>query len=257
MGLSLTDVYKRDSNGARPDLRRSVHLRRPRQACLSSRLMRRSAWDRRIPAHVHPERHQQRGDRRRGSGVRRGGPGSGHVEPGQSLGQQYLDQPVQHGAAVERGEGELGRRAAGAAALQRLFGRRDRRQLRRPGIPPARRCETLQNIIDKSLPAGFAADWTGQSYQEILAGNSATLLMVLSIVVVFLCLAALYESWSIPVAVLLVVPLGVLGMVAFCKCCRHAERHLFQDRTGHGDRPGRQERHPDRRVRGRRRRPAA
>jgi multidrug efflux pump len=75
----------------------------------------------------------------------------------------------------------------------------------------------LQNIIDKSLPAGFAADWTGQSYQEILAGNSATLLMALSIVVVFLCLAALYESWSIPVAVLLVVPLGVLGMVSLCK----------------------------------------
>lgn len=53
------------------------------------------------------------------------------------------------------------------------------------------------------------------SYQEILAGNSATLLMVLSIVVVFLCLAALYESWSIPVAVLLVVPLGALGAVLF------------------------------------------
>ncbi|MBV9911959.1 MAG: efflux RND transporter permease subunit, partial [Sinobacteraceae bacterium] len=59
--------------------------------------------------------------------------------------------------------------------------------------------------------------WTGQSYQELLAGNSATLLMVLSIFVVFLCLAALYESWSIPVSVLLVVPLGVLGMVAICK----------------------------------------
>src|SRR5690606_22339064 len=56
---------------------------------------------------------------------------------------------------------------------------------------------------------------SGMSYQEILAGNTATLLLVLSIVVVFLCLAALYESWSIPVAVLLVVPLGVLGAVLF------------------------------------------
>jgi multidrug efflux pump len=74
----------------------------------------------------------------------------------------------------------------------------------------------LQDIVDKSLPHGFAADWTGQSYQEILAGNSAMLLMALSIVVVFLCLAALYESWSIPVAVLLVVPLGLLGMATFC-----------------------------------------
>jgi multidrug efflux pump len=75
--------------------------------------------------------------------------------------------------------------------------------------------QILQNIVDK-LPAGYASDWTGQSYQEVLAGNSASVLMVLSIVVVFLCLAALYESWSVPVAVLLAVPLGLLGMAAFC-----------------------------------------
>jgi multidrug efflux pump len=85
------------------------------------------------------------------------------------------------------------------------------------GYSTGQAMQTLQNIINKSLPAGFAADWTGQSYQEILAGNSALLLLVLSIVVVFLCLAALYESWSIPAAVLLVVPLGVLGMVSLCK----------------------------------------
>jgi multidrug efflux pump len=85
------------------------------------------------------------------------------------------------------------------------------------GYSTGQAMQVLQNIINKSLPAGFASDWTGQSYQEILAGNSATLLMLLSIVVVFLCLAALYESWSIPVAVLLVVPLGVLGMLSLCK----------------------------------------
>jgi multidrug efflux pump len=85
------------------------------------------------------------------------------------------------------------------------------------GYSTGQAMQALQNIIDKSLPGGFASDWTGQSYQEILAGNSATKLLVLSIVVVFLCLAALYESWSIPAAVLLVVPLGVLGMVLLCK----------------------------------------
>jgi len=85
-----------------------------------------------------------------------------------------------------------------------------------PGYSTGEAMKTLQHIVDTALPSGFAADWTGQSYQEILAGNSATLLMILSIVVVFLCLAALYESWSIPVAVLLVVPLGMLGMLAFC-----------------------------------------
>jgi multidrug efflux pump len=75
--------------------------------------------------------------------------------------------------------------------------------------------QILKGIVGE-LPAGYAFDWTGQSYQEVLAGNSATMLMVLSITVVFLCLAALYESWSVPVAVLLAVPLGLLGMAAFC-----------------------------------------
>jgi multidrug efflux pump len=86
-----------------------------------------------------------------------------------------------------------------------------------PGYSTGQAMQILQKIVDKSLPAGFAADWTGQSYQELLAGSSAMVLMALSIVVVFLCLAALYESWSIPVAVLLAVPLGLLGMAAFCR----------------------------------------
>ncbi|MFP6562435.1 efflux RND transporter permease subunit [Paraburkholderia sp. B3] len=85
-----------------------------------------------------------------------------------------------------------------------------------PGYSTGQAMQVITRIIDKSLPPGFAADWTGQSYQEILAGNAATLLMILSVFVVFLCLAALYESWSIPVAVLLVVPLGLLGMLTFC-----------------------------------------
>ncbi|MDT7834296.1 efflux RND transporter permease subunit [Aquabacterium sp. OR-4] len=61
------------------------------------------------------------------------------------------------------------------------------------------------------LPAGFGFEWTGQSYEEKLSGSQATILLAFSMLAVFLCLAALYESWSIPVAVLLVVPLGVLG----------------------------------------------
>jgi multidrug efflux pump len=73
----------------------------------------------------------------------------------------------------------------------------------------------MEKIVTNDLPKGFGFDWTGQSYQEILSGNAATLLMVLSIVIVFLALAALYASWSIPVSVLLVVPLGLLGTVVF------------------------------------------
>ncbi len=63
------------------------------------------------------------------------------------------------------------------------------------------------------LPRGFGFDWTGQSLQEKLSGSQAPFLLLLSALVVFLCLAALYESWTIPIAVLLTVPLGVVGAV--------------------------------------------
>ncbi len=63
------------------------------------------------------------------------------------------------------------------------------------------------------LPAGFAFEWTGQSREEKLAGAQALLVYGFAILAVFLCLAALYESWSIPLAVILVVPLGVLGVL--------------------------------------------
>ena len=61
------------------------------------------------------------------------------------------------------------------------------------------------------LPSGFGFEWSGTSYEERLSGSQSILLFALSLVAVFLCLAALYESWSIPVAVLLVVPIGILG----------------------------------------------
>ena len=82
-----------------------------------------------------------------------------------------------------------------------------------PGHSSGEAMNAMQQIVEKDLPAGFGYDWAGQSHQEILSGSQTTMLMVLSIVVVFLCLAALYESWSVPVAVLLVVPVGVLGAV--------------------------------------------
>jgi len=67
--------------------------------------------------------------------------------------------------------------------------------------------------LARQLPRGFGFDWSGQSLQEIQSGSQAPFLMGLSILFVFLCLAALYESWSIPLSVMLVVPLGMLGSV--------------------------------------------
>ena len=84
-----------------------------------------------------------------------------------------------------------------------------------PGHSSGEAMSAMQEIVEDDLPDGFGYDWTGQSFQEILSGSQAPALMALSILVVFLCLAALYESWSVPVSVLLVVPLGVLGAVLF------------------------------------------
>ena len=64
------------------------------------------------------------------------------------------------------------------------------------------------------LPAGYAFEWTGQSLQEIESGSQAPMLIGLSILVVFLCLAGLYGSWSIPLSVMLIVPMGAIGSVA-------------------------------------------
>jgi multidrug efflux pump len=63
------------------------------------------------------------------------------------------------------------------------------------------------------LPTGFAFEWTGQSREEAQSGSTMGILMAFSMLAIFLALAALYESWSIPVSVLLVVPLGILGAI--------------------------------------------
>ena len=66
----------------------------------------------------------------------------------------------------------------------------------------------------QKLPAGIGIEWTGISYEERLAGSQTTMLYAVSLLIVFLCLAALYESWTIPFAVMLIVPLGIVGTVA-------------------------------------------
>lgn len=73
---------------------------------------------------------------------------------------------------------------------------------------------TAMEKLAGELPSGFDYAWTGLSYQEKMAGSQAPMLYAISLVIVFLCLAALYESWSIPFAVLLVVPTGVIGAMA-------------------------------------------
>ncbi|STE15005.1 multidrug efflux system protein [Escherichia coli] len=79
-----------------------------------------------------------------------------------------------------------------------------------PGRSTGEAMAMMESLAEK-LPTGIGHDWTGMSYQERLSGNQAPALYAISLIVVFLCLAALYESWSIPFSVMLVVPLGVVG----------------------------------------------
>jgi multidrug efflux pump len=81
-----------------------------------------------------------------------------------------------------------------------------------PGVSSGAAIAEMERLAAQ-LPPGFAYEWTGLSREEKLSGSTALILFAFSLLSVFLCLAALYESWSIPLAVILVVPLGVLGVI--------------------------------------------
>lgn len=81
-----------------------------------------------------------------------------------------------------------------------------------PGYTSGEAMIEMENLM-KQLPSGFGVDWTGLSYQERQAAGQSTILMGLAVLVVFMLLAALYESWAIPLSVMLAVPLGMLGSV--------------------------------------------
>ncbi|AMN47386.1 multidrug transporter [Steroidobacter denitrificans] len=95
----------------------------------------------------------------------------------------------------------------------------------RPGVASGDAMAEIERLV-ADLPAGFGIEWTAVSYQERRSGAQAPLLYTLSLLVVFLCLAALYESWTVPSAVLLVAPLGILGAV-LANTLRGMERDVY------------------------------
>src|SRR5690606_28515905 len=95
----------------------------------------------------------------------------------------------------------------------------------RPGVSSGDAMDEVERLV-AGLPAGIGMEWTGLSYQERDAGAQTPLLYGLSLLIVFLCLAALYESWTVPTAVLLVAPLGILGTV-LANTFRGMERDVY------------------------------
>jgi len=83
----------------------------------------------------------------------------------------------------------------------------------KPGLSSGQAMEEMERLAAQ-LPPGIGYSWSGQSLEERISGNQAPMLYAVSLVIVFLCLAALYESWSVPFAVILVVPLGIVGALA-------------------------------------------
>ena len=96
-----------------------------------------------------------------------------------------------------------------------------------PGVSSGQAMAAVEEILQQ-MPPGYSIEWNGVSYQERVAGGNAGPLYAVSLLVVFLALAALYESWSIPVAVILVVPLGVLGALGLTALCGKENDVYFQ-----------------------------
>ena len=94
-----------------------------------------------------------------------------------------------------------------------------------PGVSSGEAMAEIERLVAE-LPEGFALEWSGLSYQERRAGAQTPMLYALSLLIVFLCLAALYESWTIPTAVMLVAPLGILGIV-LAATLRGLERDVY------------------------------
>jgi multidrug efflux pump len=90
--------------------------------------------------------------------------------------------------------------------------------------------EALQEVAElaKSLHSGIGIEWTGLSYEERQAGSQAPLLYAISVVAVFLALAALYESWAIPLAIILIVPFGIFGALLSTWLSSQANDVYFQ-----------------------------
>jgi multidrug efflux pump len=114
------------------------------------------------------------------------------------------------GAAVVASSPALDQRAGRAAALQRRLGMEITGQPA-PGVSSGG--DGRDRAPGRHLPEGFSHAWSDMAYQEQLSGNQAPMLYAISLLFVFLCLAALYESWAVPFAVMLAVPVGVFGAV--------------------------------------------
>ena len=119
-----------------------------------------------------------------------------------------------------------------------------------PGFSSGQAEALMQKLADEHLPKGIALEWTELTYQKILAGNTGLWVYPLSILLVFLVLAAQYESFRLPFAIILIVPMALFSAMLGLWLTQRRQQHLHADRPDRAHRPRGEERDPDRRVRG-------
>ena len=120
-----------------------------------------------------------------------------------------------------------------------------------PGYSTGQAQDAVEKIAAETLPKGIAFEWTDLTYQEIIAGNSSLLVFPLALLLVFLVLAAQYESLTLPLAIIMIVPMGLLAAMLGVWLTKRRQQRLHPDRPDRAGGAVGQERHPDRRVRAR------
>ena len=118
-----------------------------------------------------------------------------------------------------------------------------------PGFSQGQAIELMEKLAAETLPQGFSFEWTTLAYQQLRAGSTAVFAFLLAVVFVFLVLAAQYESLTLPLAVILIVPMCLIASITGVLLRGHGQQHPDPGRLHRADRPRRQECHPDRRVR--------
>ena len=118
-----------------------------------------------------------------------------------------------------------------------------------PGVSSGEAQLALTKLLDERLPRGITYEWTELAYQEKLAGNTMLLIFPLCVLLVYVVLAAQYESWSLPLSVILIVPMTILSAIAGVLADRRRQQRLHPDQLPRAGRTRVQERDPDRRVR--------
>ncbi len=118
-----------------------------------------------------------------------------------------------------------------------------------PGIATGQAMQEMAALAKVELPAGVTYEWTDLSYQEAKVGNTGYYIFLLSVIFVFLTLAAQFESWSMPLAIILIVPMCLLSALFGVTLAWSGHQHPHPDRLHRAHRPRREERHPHRRVR--------